>query len=123
MPEMIVWPVSGSTEQRKDGSSCASRVERLPEAIHVGLGLRLDRDREHRVRELQRLEHDRLVEVAERLAGDHVLQADHGDDVAGARLVDLLALVGVHLEQAADALLAAAAGVDDLLARASTWPE
>ena len=54
------------------------------------------------------------VLVAQRVAGGGVLQADGGDDVAGATLVDVLAVVGVHLQQAADALLVALGGVQDV---------
>ena len=46
------------------------------------------------------------VRVAERVAGGGVLEADGGDDVAGEDGVLVLAVVGVHLQDAADALLA-----------------
>ena len=39
------------------------------ELFLVGLGLRLDRERDDRLREVHRLEHDRLLLVAERVAG------------------------------------------------------
>jgi hypothetical protein len=42
--------------------------------------------------------------VADGVARGDVLEADRGRDVTGADVLDLLALVGVHLEQAADAL-------------------
>ena len=38
------------------------------------------------------------VRIAQRLAGGDVLQADAGGDVARQDLLDLLALVGVHLQ-------------------------
>ena len=44
--------------------------------------------------------------VAQRVAGERLLQADGRDDVAGEDRVDVLAVVRVHLQQAADALLA-----------------
>ena len=47
-----------------------------------------------------------LRRVAERVAGEGLLQADGGGDVAGADLVHVLAVVGVHQKQAADALAA-----------------
>ena len=84
-------------------------VQRHAHLFLVDLGLRLHRLRDHRLREHHLLERDRLLHVADGLAGDHVLQADHGGDVAGADFLDFLALVGVHLQQAADALLAALA--------------
>src|SRR5438034_1462089 len=80
-------------------------VERAAEALLVGLGLGLDGDRDDGVRELHALEHDRLRLVAEGVAGGRVAEPDRGGDVARVDLLDLLALVGVHLEQPADALL------------------
>ena len=70
----------------------------------VALGLGLDRNRNHRRRELDGLQHDRVLLVADRVAGGDVLQSDAGADVARVDLGDVLALVGVHLQQAADAL-------------------
>ena len=49
---------------------------------------------------------DGVVGVGQGVAGEGVLEADRGGDVAGVDLLDLLAVVGVHLEDAADALLA-----------------
>ena len=62
---------------------------------------------------LDRFEEDRVAQVAERVAGEGVLQADGGDDGAGVDLLDLLAVVGVHAQEAADALSLAAGGVVD----------
>src|SRR5207302_9640152 len=80
-------------------------VERAAEALLVGLGLGLDGDRDDGVRELHALEHDRLRLVAEGVAGGRVAETDRGGDVARVNLLDLLALVGVHLQEPADALL------------------
>ena len=41
---------------------------------------------------------------------DHILEASDGDDVTGKRLLDILAVVGMHEHQAADALLLALGG-------------
>ena len=106
MPRMIVWPVSVSVWTRKVGSSCISLAERHAHLFLVGLGLGLDRDRDDRLGEVHRLEHDRVVLVADRVAGLDVPQADGGGDVAGPDFLDLLALVGVHLQEPADALAA-----------------
>ena len=54
--------------------------------------------------EVHLLKDDGIVGVAKRLAGRRVLAADQGDDVARARHLDVGAVVGVHLEHAADAL-------------------
>jgi hypothetical protein len=56
-------------------------------------------------REGHALEHHRVRLVGQGVAGAGVLQAHEGGDVAGEDLLDLLALVGMHLEHAADALL------------------
>ncbi len=48
-----------------------------------------------------------MLVVADGIAGRDSLQTDRGADVAGHDLLDLLTLVGVHAEQAADALFAA----------------
>ena len=104
MPEMIVWPVSASVCTRNVGSSSASLLSAMRQLVLVGLRLRLDRHVDDGRRELHRLEDDRLVLVAQRVAGARVLEADRRGDVAGAHFLDLLALVRVHLEQAADAL-------------------
>ena len=87
------------------------------ELFLVGLGLRLDRERDDRLREVHRLEHDRLLLVAQRVAGRHALQADGRGDVAGVDFLDFLALVRVHLQQAADALGALLGGVVDAARR------
>ena len=61
------------------------RLERLAELVLVALRLRLDGDVDHRLRELHALEDDRVVAVAQRVAGGRVLEAEAGDDVAGHR--------------------------------------
>ena len=79
-------------------------VERLAELVLVGLRLRLDRHVDDRLGELHALEDDRVVAVAERVTGGDVLEAEAGDDVAGHGDVEVLALVGVHQQDAAEAL-------------------
>ena len=69
MPEMTVWPVSSSVRTWKVGSSSESDVEGLAQLVLVGLGLRLDGDVDDGLGELERLEHDRVRRVAERVAG------------------------------------------------------
>ncbi len=58
-----------------------------------------------------------ILRRGQRIAGTGVLQADEGGDVAGFDLFDLLALVGVHLEHAADALAVGFGGVQHHVAR------
>mmetsp|Transcript_16906 Transcript_16906/g.45368 ORF Transcript_16906/g.45368 Transcript_16906/m.45368 type:complete len:533 (+) Transcript_16906:948-2546(+) len=78
----------------------------------IRLRLGLHRDLNDRFRELHALEHRRGRGVAQGLAGDGILEADDGDDIARAGLVDLLALVRVHEKHAADPLLLALHGVE-----------
>ena len=61
MPWIRVWPVSSSVSTWKVGSSSARRREAVAELLLVGLRLRLDRDRDHGLGELDLLEHDRGV--------------------------------------------------------------
>jgi hypothetical protein len=61
---------------------------------------------DHRLREDHALERDDRRRIAQRLARRHLLEADAGGDVAGQHLLELLAIVGVHLQHAADPLLA-----------------
>ena len=88
------------------GVLLGERAERLAQLVLVDLGLRLDRDGDHRLGELHALEHDRVRRVAERVTGGGVLETDGRDDVAGEDGVLVFAVVGVHLQDAADALLA-----------------
>ena len=69
------------------------RAERLAELVLVDLGLGLDRHRDHRLRELHALEHDRVRRVAERVTGRGVLEPDRRDDVAREDGVLVLAVV------------------------------
>jgi hypothetical protein len=62
------------------------------------------------------LEHDRVALVRERVARRRLLQADCGCDLARGDLVALLAVVRVHLEDAADALGLAVRRVEHAIA-------
>ena len=79
----------------------------LAQLVLVGLGLGLDGHVDDRLGELERLEQDRVVRVAQGVAGGGLLEAHRGHDVAGEDGVVVLAVVGVHLQDAADPLLAA----------------
>ena len=113
----MVWPDSSSVLTRNDGIFLGQATEGDAHLFLVGLGLRLDRLRDHRLREDHLLERDDRARIAQRLARGHVAQADAGGDVAGQDLLDLFALVGVHLQDPADALLLAADRVVDRVAR------
>ncbi len=88
-------------------------VEGRTQLVLIRLRLGLDRHRNHGRRELDRLQDDGFSPIADRVAGADILQADGGSDITAKNLLDLLALVGVHLEEPADALHRVARGVED----------
>jgi len=81
----------------------------LGEAALVLAGLGLDGHGDDGLGEEHALEEDGLVGVAEGVAGVGVLDADDGDDVAGAGGLEGDAVVGVHLEDAGGVFLLAVA--------------
>ena len=102
--EMTVWPVSSSVRTWKVGSSSDSACA-LP-IFSWSTGLGLDGHVDDRLGELELLELDLAARRRQRVAGAGVLQADACGDVAGEDGVDVFPVVGVHLQDAADALLA-----------------
>ena len=117
MPEMTVWPVSSSDCTRKVGSSSASfcsEADSLSSSALVfgsmatwmtGSGKTMDsrmigRDWSHRVSPV---------------AGE--LETDGRGELAGVDALSVFAVVGVHLEDAADALALVLGGVVDVRAR------
>ena len=93
-------------------------AQRNGQQLLVRLGPGFDHAGNDRLRELHGLEHDRGGGVADRLAGRGVAEADGGGDIAGVHLPDLLALVGMHLEEPADPGAAPADRVQDGVAGA-----
>jgi hypothetical protein len=85
------------------GSSAFSFAEAHTELFLVGLGLGLNREGNDRLREVHRLEDDGFFSSQPCRRRDG-LQPDRRGDVARVDFLDVLALVRVHLEQAADAL-------------------
>ncbi len=123
MPLMIVCPDSSSVRDAERRIFLRETLQREAHLLLVGLGLRLDGHRDDRDRELHLLERDDLLLVAERVARDHVLQADRGGDVAGAHFLELGALARMHLQQAADALFLVLGRDVDLCRPAFSTPE
>ena len=123
MPEIRVWPVSSSERTWKVGSSSARRASAVPsfswsafvfgsiETAITGSGNSI-------VSSLIGAAGSQSVSPVE-----VCFRPTPGDDVAGEDLLALLAVVGVHLEDAADPLLAPGARVQDLRARALSVPE
>ena len=79
--------------------------QRQAHLLLTSLGLGLDCHADDRVRELHGLQDDGVIIIAQGIAGGGVLQAHGGGDVAGEDLLDVLPVVGMHLQDAADALL------------------
>ncbi len=101
-------------------------VERLGQLLLVGLGLGLDGDLDNRGREGHRFELNRMARIGQGVAGGCVLEADPGDDVTGEDRIDVLAMVRMHSQQAAEPLLLAGGGIEDgvaLLEAAGVDPE
>ena len=117
MPAMMVWPVSSFVRTRKVGILLGEALQRLGQLVLVGLGLGLDGDVDDGLGEDDRLEQHGVVGIAQRVAGGRLLEADGGGDGARADLLQVLAVVRVHLEQPADALLAAGRRVEHVGAR------
>src|SRR5215210_5811646 len=78
----------------------------------VALGLRLDGHRDDRGREGHRLQDHRLLRVGQGVTRRRLLHAVDGDDLAGTHALALFALVGVHLVDLADPLLAVLGAVE-----------
>ena len=110
MPVMIVWPVSLSVldaERRILGRQLLQRRRRASPGPALVFGsMAIEMTGSGNSIDSRMIG---VILVAERVAGRAVAQADRRGDVAGVDLLDLLALVGVHLEEAADALALALA--------------
>jgi hypothetical protein len=94
----LVWPVSGSVSTRNVGSSSESLARPLESLSWSAF------------------EAGSMAGVGQRVAGRGVLEADDGTQLAGFDALDLLAVVRVHPQQAADALTLALGGVVDVRA-------
>src|SRR5215218_200347 len=88
-------------------------AERDAHLLLVDLRLRLDRDLDDRLGELDHLELDRSVGRAQRVTGGDLLDAHRGGDIASRDILEVDTFVRVHLEDAADALGLAARDVED----------
>src|SRR5271168_4713817 len=95
----------------------------LRQALHghaqfvlIGFGFWFDGYGNNGSREINGLENHLLRFVAQRVAGVDALQSNHRANIAGINLFNFLALVGMHLQQAADTFPGALAGVVDVAA-------
>ena len=69
------------------------------------LGLRLDGNTDNRLREFHRLQNDRMLCIAQGITGGGVLQAYAAGNITGIAGLDVFAVVCVHLQNSADALI------------------
>ena len=116
MPEMSVCPVSSSAATRKVGSSSARRArpaESLSWSPFVFGSIATEITGSGKVIDSSTIG---ALLGGERVAGRRRLEADAGGDLARADLLALLAVVRVHLEDAADALGLAGGRVEDAVA-------
>ena len=97
--------------QMQRGIGAHHLAERGAEFLLFRLGLGLHRHTDDRVREAHALQHHRICGVAQRIAGFGIGQRHQRNDVAGARFLDRIGLLGEHLDHAADLLALAARGV------------
>ena len=77
------------------------------------LRVRLNGHRNDRLGERDRFEQNRMVFVANRVAGRDVLQTNQRANVTRVTHFDVLAMIGVHFQQASDALALVVARVID----------
>jgi len=73
----------------------------------TGLGLRLNRKFNNRIRELHGLEDDRMLLIADRIACRRKLKADSRSNISGINLIKFLSLVRVHLQNTSHTLFLA----------------
>ena len=85
--------------------------QRHAHLLLTGLGLGLDGHPDDGLGELHGLQDHGVLFIAQGIAGGGVLQADDAGDVAGVDGLDVLPVIGVHLQDAADALLLPLGGV------------
>ena len=78
----------------------------------TGLGLGLDGHTDHRLGEFHGLQNDGVLLVAQGITRGGVLQAHHGGDVAGIDGLQILTVIGVHLQQTTHTLTLVLGGIE-----------
>ena len=116
MPEMSVCPVSSSVLTRNVGSSSDRRWSPAPSLSWSPFVLGSMATAMTGSGNVIGSSTIGAVSIGERVAGRRLLEADGGGDLARADLLALLAVVRVHLQEAADALGLAVRRVDDAVA-------
>ena len=113
MPEMTVWPVSWSDFTRKVGSSAISFARPWPSFSWSALVF--GSMASEMTGSGKSIDSSSTGFFSSQIVSPVVdaLEPDRRGDVAGVDLLDFLTLVGVHLQEAADALVLALGGVVD----------
>src|SRR5262249_40750471 len=83
----------------------------------ICLSLRLNRDCDDRLRELNRLENNCIIFRTKGIASGRILEPYCGCDVACIYLFDLFALIGMHLQNTANTLLLLLSRIVDIGSR------
>ena len=73
--------------------------------FNVGLGFRFNRQFNNRIRKFHVFQNDRISLVAQSVTGGSILQTGQSDNIAGIGLFEILTLVGMHQQHAADTFL------------------
>ena len=92
------------------------RCECLGQLVLVALAPGLNGNVHNWLRERQLLKDNRVRRVTQGIPCAGVLETNAGDDIACTRVVTVFAIVGVHLQDAANALLVARSGIEHLVA-------
>jgi len=92
-------------------------LQRDTHLVLVHLGLRLDSDRNNRLRKFHSLKRYDLLDVTQRVTRGDVLQPDSRRNIAGANFLDLFAIIRVHLQYPANTLFLVLDRVKNRVAR------
>src|SRR6185437_4403800 len=104
-------PAVGIGVNLEGGIFLGQLSERHAHLFLIGFGFRLDRNVNHRHRKFNRLKNDGVLRIADRVAGGDIFQPDDRANVACENFLNVLAFVGVHLQQTANTLVFSSAGV------------
>ena len=106
IPAKIVWPVSGIGRNLERRIFLRQLGNGHAQLFLIDFGLGLDRELNHRSREVDSFQNHRGPVVADGVAGRYRLQTHSGGNIARQNFLNFFALVGVHLDQTANALFA-----------------
>ena len=80
----------------------------------VSFGLWFNSNGNDRIREFHFFEDDRMIYIAEGIAGGDILEADCCSDIAGVSAVDFLTMICMHLKDTANAFFLSFGGVQNV---------